>query len=164
MGQRTAVLERGELLQLDTTENLQLNPDHHRVAELTNDPPLNLVTRRAVRDEVGWQIDHIRVPDGWSPASVAGDCDVLVGFRPEDANVADKQYSGSSDYLALPLLVRSVIRTQGQTRLDGSCAGRSVSVLMPHDHFNALNDKQVTLRIAVAKLLFFDYENGRRIR
>ncbi|HIF32321.1 MAG TPA: ABC transporter ATP-binding protein [Planctomycetes bacterium] len=164
MGQRTAVLERGKLLQLDTTANLRLDPNHYRVAQLMDDPPTNIVRRRATIVEAGWLVDGVSLPNGWSPNSSEKERDVLICFRPEDARIAAGPVDAHSASLILPLLVRSIIRTQGQKRIDGLIDGTPVSLLMREFPDRVTNAQNVSLCVAASKLLFFETESGQRIR
>lgn len=144
IGDRTAILDKGRLLQLATTEQLRQSPGHRRVAELIDDPPLNLIQ-----------------------ASFEGNREAIAGFRPEDVRIAT---SDSDDGWRFTVQTRHVIRSPGLWRLDGICHdGTShytpITALFHQSPGNReeLVGKSVELVVDFNKLLWFDLQTGERL-
>ena len=136
MGERTAVMDSGRLLQIGTSDELRRTPVHRRVAELIDDPPLNLI--------------ESSVKDG-QPAT--------AGFWPADARIADFHGDDSTAW-TVEVRVRRLIRSQGLWRLDGSCDGVPVTALLYDEPAEDIVGTMIRLTVSPDKLLWFDHETG----
>jgi len=136
IGDRTAVLDEGRLLQIGTTDELQSAPVHRRVAELIDDPPMNLVE---------CSLDARRA---------------IAGFRPEDARIQNDQTSAQTNWV-IEIQARRLIRSQGLWRLDGMAEGVPITALLDEPPTEPLpNGATVRLEVDPAKLFWFDARTG----
>jgi ABC-type sugar transport system ATPase subunit len=88
MGQRIAVLARGKLQQIGTTEQLINEPASTFVAGFIGSPSVNLLTGRIRRDSTGYAFTRgtlsLPLPDKWKPIlDRFGENDVTAGIRPD---------------------------------------------------------------------------------
>jgi multiple sugar transport system ATP-binding protein len=114
MADRIAVLNRGQIIQIGTPEDIYDRPATTFVAQLVGSPRINLV--KSVRQDGSL---HIEKSDLSLP--IPPDCetpkDVLLGIRPEHVNIElDGEFTGQVA-LTEPLGVETVvhIRSQDQT-------------------------------------------------
>ena len=114
MADRIAVLNRGQIIQIGTPEDIYDRPATTFVAQLVGSPRINLV--KSVRQDGSL---HIEKSDLSLP--IPPDCetpqDVLLGIRPEHVNIdPDGEFAGQVA-LTEPLGVETVvhIRSQDQT-------------------------------------------------
>ena len=101
MGDRVAILDQGELQQVDTPAVVYDRPANSFVAGFIGNPPMNIIrgTLGSVNDTLS-----VRLPGGSLPlppplASVArslGLDQLVVGIRPEDVNVVGTESVGSA--------------------------------------------------------------------
>ena len=114
MADRIAVLNRGQIIQIGTPEDIYDRPATTFVAQLVGSPRINLV--KSVRQDGSLQIEKSDLslpipPDCETPQ------DVLLGIRPEHVNIEpDGEFTGQVA-LTEPLGVETVvhIRSQDQT-------------------------------------------------
>jgi multiple sugar transport system ATP-binding protein len=91
MGDRTAVMNRGRLLQVDTPMMVYDRPAEVFVARFIGNPPMNVL--RAVTREGGVELEGHPLPlepNGWAPGS-----EVQVGVRAEYIQMAREQGPGA---------------------------------------------------------------------
>jgi multiple sugar transport system ATP-binding protein len=98
MGDRVAVMNEGRLQQVDAPKRLYAQPANVFVAGFIGSPPMNLKTGRL--DDDGVLLDGYRIPvarDLLARAAAAGtgrDGEVVVGFRPEAAELTAESEAG----------------------------------------------------------------------
>lgn len=88
MGQRIAVLARGKLQQVGTTEQLINEPASIFVAGFIGSPSANLLNGRIKRDGAGYAFTRgaltLPLPEKWTPIlNRFGENDVVAGIRPD---------------------------------------------------------------------------------
>jgi multiple sugar transport system ATP-binding protein len=83
LGDRVAVMRRGELLQLDTPQNLYRKPVNLFVAEFIGSPAMNLVRARVSGGKVLFGPHELPADSRPGLAAYEGR-DVALGIRPED--------------------------------------------------------------------------------
>jgi multiple sugar transport system ATP-binding protein len=162
LGDRVAVINHGEILQVGTPEEVYFRPATVEVAQLFGDPEINVVEAK-IRNR---QANTVRVQalgEEWSlPITpeissaldqVSGDT-VRLGFRPADVVVGS---NGSSSlhgvlYSFEPLGTKSVLTID-------SVAGQRVRALVDgHRTFNV--DRRIDFGVPASSLIFFDPESA----
>jgi multiple sugar transport system ATP-binding protein len=149
MGDRIAVLNRGQILQIGTPEDIYDRPATTFVAQLVGSPRINLV--EAVCDgsilSVSESTIRFSLPDS--------DClpdSFLLGVRPEDVRLVDQGGFGGEITLTEPLGVETIvhIKTGEQTLLSLAPGMTDVQV-----------GDQVQFDIIRVRLHFFDLDGVR---
>ena len=152
MGDRVAVMNKGQIMQVGAPLDLYRTPANLFVAGFIGSPRMNLMTLR----------ENPEIAAGLAP-TIAGHSDALtVGFRPEHVVIGDAGddalgLSGRVDWveaLGHETLVKVhvgepdlsvVVRTSGET-VSNIAIGEQVGLAVPHRH-----------------LLAFDSDSGRRV-
>ena len=91
MGDRTAVMNRGRLLQVDTPMTVYDRPAEVFVARFIGNPPMNVL--QAVAGEGGVEVEGHRFP--LEPDGLAPGTDVQVGVRAENIRTAREPQAGA---------------------------------------------------------------------
>ncbi|GAB3677121.1 ABC transporter ATP-binding protein [Halopiger thermotolerans] len=98
LGDRVVVMNDGRIQQVDTPQRLYDYPENRFVAEFIGDPAMNMLEVTLEAGPSGPIVRHdaftIEVPDAPALEGFEGDAAVL-GFRPEDASVADRGASSA---------------------------------------------------------------------
>ena len=139
MADRIAVMNRGQIIQIGTPEDIYDRPATTFVAQLVGSPRINLVKSERQDGTLHIEKSDLNLP-------IPPDCEtpqeVLLGIRPEDVNIdPDGEFSGQVA-LTEPLGVETVvhIRSQDQTLV---CLIPGLMVLSKGDEvrFNILHDR-----------------------
>jgi multiple sugar transport system ATP-binding protein len=112
MGDRVAVMNYGELQQVDTPLNLYDKPENLFVAGFIGSPQMNLIEGKAAGGEV--QLGEYSLPVG-DAAAKANNGQVTVGVRPEAWRLVSKEEGG------LPVHVSVVEELGADGFVYGSC-------------------------------------------
>jgi multiple sugar transport system ATP-binding protein len=93
MGDRIVVMSNAEIQQVGTPADVYYDPANLFVANFIGSPGMNLITGHFVADTIHLPGDnHYPIPAAWQVAlqqEFAGEGDVVVGFRPEAAQIND---------------------------------------------------------------------------
>lgn len=160
MGDRIAVMAKGQLQQIGRTEDLVNSPANVFVAGFIGAPPMNVVQGMLKRDEHGYQVMAdgfmLKLPDQWNTALTRYNQNtIIIGLRPEAlvaqghtatwADVSqDHVFSGTVVHVE-PLLGETVVtlklgsgtRLVGMFEDDGDdlpTAGQTLRIVMLTDH------------------------------
>ncbi|HLR57392.1 MAG TPA: ABC transporter ATP-binding protein [Beutenbergiaceae bacterium] len=105
---RIAVLNEGELQQVDTPVNIYENPSNQYIAEFVGNPPINLLEAPSLTSaEIDSQITQRLSGLGGDQAAAT------VGIRPEDITVSYSPNEGRSDALTVNCRIDAVLPTGG---------------------------------------------------
>jgi ABC-type sugar transport system ATPase subunit len=126
MGDRIAVMRKGEVEQLGTFDELYYTPANLFVATFIGTPPMSIIPATVengslVVEGVRWQLP---------PGVNAPDARVRAGFRPEGWQLDASQGAGS---LEVQISHIERIPTERAAFLRGKLAGASVTILAPLD-------------------------------
>lgn len=139
MADRIAVLNRGQIIQIGTPEDIYDRPSTTFVAQLVGSPRINLVKSERQDGTLHIEKSDLNLP-------IPPDCEtpqeVLLGIRPEDVNIdPDGEFSGQVA-LTEPLGVETVVHigSQDQTLV---CLIPGLMELSKGDEvrFNILHDR-----------------------
>ncbi len=114
MADRIAVLDRGQIIQIGTPEDIYDRPASTFVAQLVGTPRINLVKSQREDGKLRIEKSDLHLP---MPPDCEVPQEVLLGIRPEDVNIVpDGEFSGQVA-LTEPLGVETVvhIRSKDQT-------------------------------------------------
>ena len=151
LAHRVAVMNAGIVQQIDTPREIYENPANLFVAGFMGSPSMNFI-EGAVADGA-FVSAHGKVPAG----RVAPRRNVTLGFRPEDARIADAtgaQLSGT---------VYSTEMTGNETIVTCS-AGKDIILVKAGKDFDAPINAPIHLAVDPAKICLFESESGERIR
>jgi multiple sugar transport system ATP-binding protein len=145
MGDRVAVMNAGEVMQIAPPRRIYEDPANSFVASFMGTPPMNLIALECA---------EARLP-AW-----LGERDrVLVGFRPEHARLDEAEQEGG---VALRATVRSVEPLGPETLVYLRAGEHDVRARVPGFGGPAAG-ADATIAIAPEHLLFFDVEDGLRL-
>jgi multiple sugar transport system ATP-binding protein len=179
MGDKVAVLNRGELQQVASPQSLYDDPDNLFVAAFIGSPQMNLLQATFHRHDDGYSLkigsQTVTIPASVITArpSLAGydGRTVAVGIRPE--HVEDASFSTRTDRLEGKVEVREGLGSEVILHLlidapsaskqgDDSVASRFLARVDPHTTLQP--DDTAQLAIDTTKMHFFDLETGLAIR
>ena len=148
---RVAVMNAGIVQQIDTPREIYENPANLFVAGFMGSPPMNFI--EGDLDDGQFVCAHGKVPAG----RVAPRRAVTLGFRPEDARIADQagaQLSGT---------VYSTEMTGNETIVTCS-AGKDIVLVKAGKEFDAPINAPIHIAVDPAKVCLFETMSGERIR
>jgi multiple sugar transport system ATP-binding protein len=163
LGDRVAVINHGQILQVGKPEEVYFHPATVEVAQLFGDPEINIVDAK-FRNRQATSVRVQALGEEWSlPITadissaldrVTGDT-VRLGFRPADVVVGGNGASNLRGvvYSFEPLGTKSVLTID-------SVAGQRVRALVEgHRSFDV--DRRVEFGVPASSLIFFDPESTR---
>lgn len=162
LGDRVAVINHGQILQIGAPEEVYFRPANLEVAQLFGDPEINIVeakvqskSREAVRFQMlgeNWNVslpkDLDDILDGLSTDTV------LVGFRPADVEISPESKTAFHGvvYSFEPLGTKSVLTID-------SVGGQRIRALVDgHRTFQV--DRRINFSVPSRALIFFDPGNA----
>jgi multiple sugar transport system ATP-binding protein len=143
-------MNHGELQQIGTPLEVYNNPSNTFVAGFMGSPPMNLINGNI--SQGSFQTEGMNIPMNGKLQDGA----VVLGFRPEDADIVD---SGQGHFDAR---VFTVELAGDYTLVTVVFGDNSVTVKMPSD-YDAAYDSEVAVRFSMEKTLFFDAKSGERL-
>ena len=155
MGHRLAVMNKGEVVQLDTPENIFSQPSSRFVAEFIGSPPMNFLNVDIVEKNKKrvFQQDsfEVHVPDSMKALK---ETSVILGFRPNELELVSR--GGISGTV-------SVVETLGSEKLVYLKLGeKTISLLVPTaEKINS--GENVRFKINPESLHLFNINNETRI-
>lgn len=155
MGHRLAVMNKGEVVQLDTPENIFSRPSSRFVAEFIGSPPMNFlevdIIERNKKKTFQQDSFELPVPDF---LRALDEKSVILGFRPNDLELVSR--GGISGTV-------SVVETLGSEKLVYLKLGeRTISLLVPSaEKINS--GETVLFKIKPESLHLFNISNEARI-
>ena len=156
MGDRIAVMKDGVLQQVGTPPQLYTSPVNVFVAAFIGSPAMNFATARA--DDGKLMLGSIELHLSGRPAQAAAERkgqDLLIGFRPEDMEIAN---GGPPDgAVRLPASVEVVEYLGNQELLHAQAEGNEVVALVSSERKVQVGDR-VDFVIPQNKLHLFDPE------
>jgi multiple sugar transport system ATP-binding protein len=156
MGDRIAVMKDGVLQQVGTPPQLYLSPVNVFVAAFIGSPAMNFATVRA--DDGKLRLGSAVLELSGRPASAAAERkgqDLLIGFRPEDLEIAN---GGPADgAVRMPAKVEVVEYLGNQELLHADCEGNEIVALVPAERDVKVGER-IEFAIPTGKLHLFDPE------
>jgi multiple sugar transport system ATP-binding protein len=165
LGDRIAVLNRGELQQVDTPTALYQHPRNTFVASFIGTPPMNLIEGEIIagaplRFRTSTGDVELQLDARWTPAlDGRPKRRVVLGVRPEDLSVAG---SGENARLGvIPARVELVELLGGESLVHASRGGVELTARLP----TAIpsNTEEVDLVVSPDRVHLFDRESGERL-
>ena len=155
MGHRLAVMNKGEVVQLDTPENIFSRPSSRFVAEFIGSPPMNFLQVEIVEKNKKkiFQQDSFELPVPDSMKALK-ETSVILGFRPNELELVSR--GGISGTV-------SVVETLGSEKLVYlKLDEKTISLLVPTaEKINS--GETVRFKIKPESLHLFDIANETRI-
>ncbi len=166
MGDRIAVMNKGELEQFGTPAEIYDQPATVFVARFLGSPPMNILPGGIVEEHGQASFIsndlHLRIP------GVAKPINVYLGFRPETIRLERKTASDGTDSISGKLILVEPLGGVTHYYIEREDAfGGSLIASVPHTEgataaMPALGET-VTFRIPADAMHFFDRETGKRI-
>jgi multiple sugar transport system ATP-binding protein len=156
MGDRIAVMRDGLLQQVGTPPQLYTSPVNVFVAGYIGSPAMNFATVRA--DDGKLKLGNAELELSGRPAQAAAERkgrDLLIGFRPEDLEIANG--TGPGDAVRLPAKVEVVEYLGNQELIHAQTEGNEVIALVSSEREVKVG-QQVEFAIPLGKLHLFDPE------
>jgi multiple sugar transport system ATP-binding protein len=156
MGDRIAVMRDGLLQQVGTPPQLYTSPVNVFVAGFIGSPAMNFATVRA--DDGKLRLGNAELELSGRPAQAAAERkgrDLLIGFRPEDLEIANG--SGPGNAVRLPAKVEVVEYLGNQELIHAQTEGNEVIALVSSEREVKVG-QQVEFAIPLGKLHLFDPE------
>jgi multiple sugar transport system ATP-binding protein len=156
LGDRIAVMNRGEIVQHDTPTRVYAEPASRFVGGFIGNPPMNFLAAHLGgngRPELRIGEHAIELPDGAAPA---GGGETLVGIRAESIVPATEPSPG-----ALPARTQVVEPLGSHLLLTARIGEQLLKVVAPVD-FPAQPDRDLWLRLEPGKLRLFELDGQRR--
>ena len=150
LAHRVVIMNHGELQQIGTPLEVYNNPSNTFVAGFMGSPPMNLINGNI--SQGSFQTEGMNIPMNGKLQDGA----VVLGFRPEDADIVD---SGQGHFNAR---VFTVELAGDYTLVTVVFGDNSVTVKMPSD-YDAAYDSEAAVRFSMEKTLFFDAKSGERL-
>ncbi|GAL20619.1 putrescine transport ATP-binding protein PotA [Vibrio maritimus] len=156
MSDRIALLVEGELIQVDSPENMYNNPCHLKVAEFIGSPKINTIP--ASVNSLG----HVEF--GLQPmldirlATNHCDSDITIAVRPEDIHLAEQSNMNAT--------IKHIENMGGEAIVFAQAiwARGSIAIkVTPEEAAGLTQGDEIFLEISQSKLMFFG-TNGERVR
>jgi multiple sugar transport system ATP-binding protein len=183
MGDRVAVMSKGQLMQVDSPQNLYDHPDNLFVAAFIGSPQMNLLRGRYTAADGGGSLRigsaSVSVPAGISASLSAYDGrDIAVGLRPEHLLEGDGGASGSDvltgkvavrEGLGSEVIVHVEVDAEGvdtaeiRDATEGGGTGQMLVARLPPKTSLRVDDI-ARLHVDAAQMHLFDLETGLAIR
>ena len=155
MGDRIAVMRDGLLQQVGTPPQLYTSPINVFVAAFIGSPAMNFATVRA--DDGKLKLGSADLELTGRPAAAAAERkgkDLLIGFRPEDLEIADAVGNGG---VRLPAKIEVVEYLGNQELLHADAEGNEIVALVPSERQVKVGER-VDFVIPSGRLHLFDPE------
>jgi multiple sugar transport system ATP-binding protein len=155
MGDRIAVMKDGILQQVGTPPQLYTSPVNVFVAAFIGSPAMNFAKVRAEDGKL--KLGNIELHLSGRSAQAAADRkgkDLLIGFRPEDLEIANGKVDGA---IRLPAKVDVVEYLGNQELLHAQAEGNEIVALVPSEREVKVG-QHVEFAIPAGKLHLFDPE------
>ena len=154
IAQRIAIMNKGELQQIDTPENIYHRPANTFVASFIGTPPMNLLSAH-VRDHWIFIGDAcVPLDAGWDKV-IAGRGRIILGIRPEKCHITEEK-------LMVPAVVSYVENLGSQRTLRLTLKNQESVFVSTKDFRQAANDiKGFSFRWEDVSI--FDYKTGTNI-
>jgi sn-glycerol 3-phosphate transport system ATP-binding protein len=149
LAQRMIVMNKGLVEQIGTPEAVYARPETTFVAGFIGSPPMNLVTGRA--DRTRFEIEGAALA---LPAAAPRAGELIMGVRPEDAELSDEGW---------PMTVDLVELLGAERLVHGRVCGRSFTVRIDSSAPVPVAGRPVNMRVPPSKLHWFDPLTQRRI-
>jgi multiple sugar transport system ATP-binding protein len=179
MGERIVVMQAGEIQQVDTPENLYLNPCNTFVAGFIGSPPMNLGEGAVTKQGDGFALEiggvRFELPRARFPeetlAGYAGR-EVVWGLRPENI-FPEFFYAGEADHLTGRPVLATTQAVEGEVFLsEMTGADTYLHVRIPGKDVicrvsSGLRHRQkgkLKLIPDLSRLVLFDQDSGRNLR
>jgi multiple sugar transport system ATP-binding protein len=167
LGERIAVLDRGEIQQIDAPMRVYERPANLFVAGFIGSPAMNLLRGRIVREDgLRLELGFARVPLGNSGgfhgdlAALIGES-VVAGLRPEDLRLAAAAAPSPREPRVRAVL--ELIEPVGNEAFLNTRAGDTELLLRVPPQSLPAPGEEVTLTFSPERLHLFDPRTGRRI-
>ena len=155
MGHRLAVMNEGEVVQLDTPENIYKYPSSRFVAEFIGSPPMNFLNME-INEKNGKKFlknDSLELPVPDSMKKL-GENAVILGFRPNEIELVSQ--GGVSGTV-------TVVESLGAEKLVYLKLGENtISILVPSEE-KIKSGENLLFNLNPKALHLFNYSNQRRI-
>ena len=155
MGHRLAVMNEGEVVQLDTPENIYNQPSSRFVAEFIGSPPMNFLNME-INEKNGKKFlknDSLELPVPDSMKKL-GENAVIMGFRPNEIELVSQ--GGISGTV-------TVVEFLGTEKLVYLKLGvNTISILVPSEE-KIKSGENLQFNLKPEALHLFNYSNQRRI-
>ena len=155
MGHRLAVMNEGEVVQLDTPENIYNQPSSRFVAEFIGSPPMNFLNME-INEKNGKKFlknDSLELPVPDSMKKL-GENAVIMGFRPNEIELVSQ--GGISGTV-------TVVESLGAEKLVYLKLGvNTISILVPSEE-KIKSGENIQFNLKPEALHLFNYSNQRRI-
>ena len=155
MGHRLAVMNEGEVVQLDTPENIYKYPSSRFVAEFIGSPPMNFLNME-VNEKNGKKFlknDSLELPVPDSIKNLAENA-VIMGFRPNEIELVSR--GGVSGTV-------TVVESLGAEKLVYLKLGENtISILVPSEE-KIKSGENLLFNLNSGALHLFNHSNQRRI-
>ena len=150
---KVAVLNQGSIQQLDPPSRIYSHPANEFVASFVGSPQMNLLNLKCEGNNA--LLGKYQIP---LPALNTNPTQIVLGIRPEDANIANNEFGTTvtgKAYLVEQLGKENLV----SIKIDGS--NQTIRALLPSDE--SWQDKTITLAINPNKVHWFDLETGKRL-
>jgi len=156
MGDRIAVMRDGILQQVGTPPQLYMSPVNVFVAAFIGSPAMNFATVRAEDGKLKLGSADLELSGRSATAATERKGkDLLIGFRPEDLEIADP--GATNGGVRLPAKIEVVEYLGNQELLHADAEGNEIVALVPSDR-NVKVGERVEFSIPSARLHLFDPE------
>jgi len=148
MGDRVAVIRKGELQQIDTPREIYLNPRNIFVAGFIGSPSMNLidgVVSDGVFQSTNTSISGLKINDG----------PITLGFRAEDATVSKKKSEIGENVYTQELL--------GDATMITVKVGNALVSVKADKNFRASIGEKINISVPAGICHLFDTQTGARI-
>ncbi|HMQ10124.1 MAG TPA: ABC transporter ATP-binding protein [Oligoflexia bacterium] len=162
LGDRVAVMKEGEVVQLDTPENIYAHPVNTYVAQFMGSPSMNIVEAE-IKNNGQKKFFNLQTTDANyqldAPEALSDYKKVLVGIRPED--ITSKPSRTLNPY-EVKSSVEFTEPTGADTLVHTSMNGKQVVARCRPKHVCAKGES-MSFYLNQAKFLFFDPATGEKI-
>ncbi len=156
MSDRIALLVEGELIQVDTPNNMYNNPNHLKVAEFIGSPKINTIP--ALVDDEGNILFDGQELSGIKLNATSCDAPITIAVRSEDIRICSSNN--------MPAVITHIENMGGEKILfaNASWANGSIAIKLTADESKNLSQgDNIHLEVAPDKLMFFN-RHGQRIQ
>lgn len=156
MSDRIALLVEGELIQVDTPNNMYNNPNHIKVAEFIGSPKINTIP--ALVDDEGNIVFDGQELSGIKLNATSCDAPITIAVRSEDIRISQSN--------KMPAVITHIENMGGEKIIfsNASWANGSIAIKLTADESKGLSQgDNIHLEVAPDKLMFFNC-HGQRIQ
>ncbi|MGR5502585.1 ABC transporter ATP-binding protein [Vibrio sp. DNB22_10_4] len=156
MSDRIALLVEGELIQVDTPNNMYNNPNHLKVAEFIGSPKINTIP--ALVDDEGNILFDGQELSGIKLNATTCDAPITIAVRSEDIRICSSNN--------MPAVITHIENMGGEKIIFASAAwaNGSIAIKLTADESKGFSQgDNIHLEVAPDKLMFFN-RHGQRIQ